>query len=349
MADRSPGWSLRAKLTLSYFGFLMVAWAAVVLIVGVLLRYLPIEASVGDQGFVPGRNDLIRAIVPYGAWGTVGLAVVGVVGGWWLAGRMLRPIDAIAGGVAKVEAGSLSHRIALPGPDDELGRLADGIDAMLARLQKQFDEQRRFTANASHELRTPHAVMKTMLEVSRADREGRDVDEVLGRLSEINDRSIATLEALIRLARAEHAPLQIESVDLADLVRSSLDLVDTDGVVVDLGLEPAVVQADPALVGQAVDNLVINSFRHNRPGDAIVRIATHGRTLTVENTGPVLEPELVATLTEPFVRGAGRTRAEGSGLGLTLVESIVRTHRGTLTLKPRPGGGLVATLTLRDS
>ena len=103
----------------------------------------------------------------------------GLVGGWLLAGVVLRPLDRITDAARRARDGDLDHRIALPGLRDELTDLADTFDAMLDRVEHTIDEERRFAANASHELRTPHAIIRTMVEVAQADPDGRDVDILL--------------------------------------------------------------------------------------------------------------------------------------------------------------------------
>ncbi|WP_447644506.1 HAMP domain-containing protein [Nocardioides zeae] len=147
---------MRLKLTLSYVAFLMAAWAAFVVVLEFVLHYVPDTSLVTtDGGFAPRRSDLSTAAYPVVAVATGVLLVVGLVGGWLLAGRMLRPLSAVTAAASAAAGGSLSHRVALPGPDDELRRLADVFDDMLARIERSFDEQRRFAGNASHELRTP--------------------------------------------------------------------------------------------------------------------------------------------------------------------------------------------------
>src|SRR5690606_13951632 len=126
----------------------------------------------------------------------------GLVGGWVLAGRMLAPLTRITDAARRAGAGSLSHRIALPGRSDELRQLADAFDQMLARLEAQVNEQRRFAANASHELRTPLAVTRALLDVARDDPD-HDVDELINRLAAVNERAVEVTEALLLLARAE--------------------------------------------------------------------------------------------------------------------------------------------------
>lgn len=348
---RRRGLSVRLKLTLSYVAFLMAAWAAFVVVLEFVLHYVPDTSLVTtDGGFAPRRSDLSTAAYPVVAVATGVLLVVGLVGGWLLAGRMLRPLSAVTAAASAAAGGSLSHRVALPGPDDELRRLADVFDDMLARIERSFDEQRRFAGNASHELRTPHAAARTMLEVAARDPE-RDVDRLISRLTELNERSIATIDALLVLARADQVAPARGPCDLADLVRAALRRL-PDGlpaVHLSLSLLPAPVLGVPALLEHLVGNLVENAHRHNVDGGSvIVRTAATagGARLEVLNTGPVLAPDVVGTLTEPFVRGAGRVRAAGTGLGLAIVASVARVHEGELVLTAREGGGLHVRLEL---
>ena len=356
---RRAGLSVRLRLTLSYAGFLVLAGSALFAALLLVLRYVPDEnLTVQDGGgFAPSRSDLLDVAVPLSAAAIGFLALVGLVGGWVLAGRMLRPLDRISEAAALAAGGSLAHRIDLEGPDDELRRLADTFDMMLARLEQAFAEQRRFTANASHELRTPNTVIKALLEVARADPEGRDVDRLLSRLQETNDRSIVMVESLLQLARLDHEGLRSAPVDLAGVVReavassSGLDGPGTPELVV--ALEEAEVQGDAVLLGQLAGNLLGNAARHNLAANGQVWVRTglderRRPTLVVENTGAPLDPAVVGTLAEPFVRADARTRrpdrAAGSGLGLSIVASIARAHGAELLLAPRPDGGLVATV-----
>jgi two-component system sensor histidine kinase VanS len=354
--DRRPGLSVRLKLTLSYAGFLVVAGAALFACMFLVLRYLPDENIVvaQDGGFAPNRSDLLEVAVPLALYGLAFLAVVGLAGGWVLAGRMLRPLGPISEAAQAAAQGSLAHRIALAGPDDEFRRLADVFDDMLGRLERSFEEQRRFTANASHELRTPLAVSKTMLQVARAD-PSQDRERLLDRLAETIERAAGILDSLLRLAQLDRTPIELDHCDLRDVVRESLRLPADDaapaGVAVETALEPADVCGDRVLLVQLTDNLLRNAIGHNLPTGGLVRVRTltgpdGGAVLAVENTGERLEPEVVETLTQPFVRAHARTRAPGrapgSGLGLALVASIAEAHGARLTLHPREEGGLLA-------
>lgn len=355
--QRPPGLSVRIKLTLSYAGFLAVAGVALFVVGFLLLRFVPTGAIfVEGGGWAPNRANLLETFVKYASWAMAGLVVFGLVGGWLLAGVMLRPLGRITDVAARARDGRLSQRVALPGARDELTDLADTLDAMLDRVEHTIDEERRFAANASHELRTPHAIIRTMVEVAQADPSGRDIDMLLQRIGATNDRAIATTEALLTLARAGRGEqLSTTPVDLAALVAESADELTTDasarGVRVDLDLAPVTVNGEPALLAQVAGNLLRNAVVHN-VDDGWVRVelkpAPAGAVLTVANGGALLDPMLVTTLTEPFVRAAGRTRAPGggSGLGLAIVDSIVRAHGGRLELTALKDGGLAVRVTL---
>ena len=355
---RAPGLSVRLKLTLSYAGFLMVASALLLALVWVtILRYIPDGVIYGGiPGFPPTRSDPFNGLGLPAAVLVVFLLVFGLVGGWLLAGRMLAPLDRITGATRMAATGSLAHRIRLPGRSDEFRELADAFDAMLARLEAHVAEQQRFAANASHELRTPLAITQTLLEVARNDPD-RDTDELIERLHDVNARAIDLIEALLLLSRADRGSFTREHVDLSlvaeEATETLLPLADERGVTVETSGDVAPTVGSHALLLQVSTNLVHNAIVHNVPAGG--RVAVHSETqgdasvLQVENTGPPLVPDLVPTLTEPFRRGSERIRTDehaGAGLGLAIVESIVRAHHGTLELRPRPTGGLLVTVRL---
>ncbi|WP_432541504.1 sensor histidine kinase [Kineococcus sp. SYSU DK002] len=340
------------KLTLSYAGFLVVAGLVTGLVGLVVLRYVPdthLQVTRGG-GFAPSRSDLLAAAAPLFAAGLGVLALVGLLGGWVLAGRVLRPLEQISRAVRRAGEGSLSHRVALPGRRDELRDLADGLDDVLDRLERAFGEQRRFTANASHELRTPVATVRAMLEVARADPGGRDVEALLARLAEVNDRQAATLEAVLQLAHAERALERTVPCDLVELLEDALGELPADAVVdLDVPATPVLVPGDPVLLEHLVGNLVRNAGLHGWGDEVRAGVRREGprAVLEISNAGPELDPDSVAALAEPFVRGAGRSRgAGGSGLGLAIVGSVARTHSGTVRLTPRAGGGLTVRVVL---
>ena len=208
---RAPGLSARLKLTLSYVGFLMLI-GAVLLVVG----YFSLSRGVhpGVIFMVRSHGALWRAFAPTAAIVLAFLLVFGLVGGWFLAGRMLAPLTRITDATRVAASGSLSHRIELEGRNDEFRELADSFDAMLARLEAHVAEQQRFAANASHELRTPLAITQTLLEVARNDPEG-DTAELVDRLHAVNARAIDLTQALLLLSRADQRSFPREHVDLS--------------------------------------------------------------------------------------------------------------------------------------
>ncbi|WP_194410818.1 sensor histidine kinase [Microbacterium cremeum] len=353
--ERPAGLSVRIKLAVSYAGFLVVAGIALFVVGFLLLRFVPTGALfVEGGGWAPNRNDLIEVFVRYAWWAMAGLVVFGLVGGWLLAGVMLRPLGRITEVARRARDGQLSQRVALPGPRDELTDLSDTLDAMLDRVQRTIDEERRFAANASHELRTPHAIIRTMVEVAQADPAGRDIDVLLQRIGTTNERAIATTEALLSLARAGRGTeLERVPVDLASLVGDAVDEERADaearGIRFETALSPAVVNGNRALLAQLATNLVHNAVVHNVDGGWVqASVTTPPAELVISNGGPQIDPMMVATLTEPFVRAAGRTRPAdgGAGLGLAIVASIVRAHGGALDVTALREGGLQVRVTL---
>ena len=350
--DRQPGLSARLKLTLSYAGFLMLAGA---LLLAAGWVFLVRGRHVGLV-FEPGYGySVLRDFAPTAAVVLAFLLVFGLGGGWLLADRMLAPLARITDATRTAANGSLSHRIRLPGPEDEFRELADAFDTMLARLEAQVAEQQRFAANASHELRTPLAIMQTLLDVARNDPH-RDHGELVDRLHFVNTRAIDLTEALLLLSRADQRSFVPEPVDLSliaeEATETLLPFAEGRGITIQTSGDATPALGSPTLLLQLATNLVHNAVVHNLPdrGTVFVRTGAHpgSAVLTVENTGARLSPQLVATLVEPFQRGSRRIRTEhaGVGLGLAIARSITQAHDGTLTLVPRSEGGLCVTVQL---
>jgi two-component system, OmpR family, sensor histidine kinase VanS len=354
--NRAPGLSVRLKLTLSYAGFLMLAGALLLMVVWVfLLRYVPDRAIITPGPLIPNRSDLLRAFGPKAAWMLAFLLVFGLLGGWILAGRMLAPLARITHATRLAANGSLSHRIQLEGRKDEFRELADSFDTMLARLEAHVAEQQRFAANASHELRTPLAITQTLLDVARNDPR-RDTGELVERLHFVNTRAIDLTEALLLLSRADQRSFTREHVDLSliaeEATETLLPLAEKRGLTIETSGDITPTIGSHALLLQMTTNLVHNAIVHNLAEQGTVWVTTSVHTksvvLTVENTGKKLTPQLVSTIVEPFQRGTERIRTDhaGVGLGLAIVKSITQAHDGTLTLTPRPDGGLRVTVQL---
>jgi two-component system sensor histidine kinase VanS len=357
--DRAPGLSVRLKLTLSYAGFLMLAGvlmlAAVWLIV---LRYIPDGALAHmhpSLWFVVDHSDPLHGFGSVAGIVLAFLLVFGLVGGWFLAGRMLAPMARITDATRTAATGSLSHRIRLPGRNDEFRELADTFDTMLARLEAHISQQQRFAANASHELRTPLATTQTLLDVARKD-PNRDNGELVDRLRAVNTRAINLTEALLLLSRADQRSFPREHVDLSliaeEATETLLPLAEERHLTIETSGDAAPTIGSHALLLQLGTNLVHNAIAHNLPERGAVWVTTSVHpgsvVLTVENTGEKLSPQMASTLVEPFQRGTERVRTDdaGVGLGLAIVKSVTQAHDGTLNLTPRPAGGLCVTVQL---
>ncbi|HEX2133541.1 MAG TPA: HAMP domain-containing sensor histidine kinase [Actinophytocola sp.] len=347
--DRPHGLSVRFKLTLSYAGFLMLAG---IMLLAAAWVFVMREMPNGASRFLFLRTfTYLPATVTMLAF----LLVFGLLGGWFLAGRVLAPLTRITDATRRAADGSLSHRIRLEGPNDEFRELADAFDTMLARLEAHVTEQQRFAANASHELRTPLAITRALLDVAR-NNPAYHPGELVDRLHVVNTRAIDLTEALLLLSRANQRSFTRESVDLSLLVEEAtetlLPLAEKRGVTIHTYGDITPVVGSQALLLQMTTNLVHNAIVHNLPerGSVWVTTSVHAGTvvLAVENSGERLTPQMVSTLTEPFQRGTERIHNDhvGVGLGLAIVRSITQVHDGFLTITPRPAGGLRITVQL---
>jgi signal transduction histidine kinase len=278
------------------------------------------------------------------------MAVPAIVVGWLVAGRLLRPLRAMTAAATNISATNLHERLNLSGPDDELKQLADTFDNLLGRLEESFRSQRQFVANASHQLRTPHATMRVWLDVALAKPAPPHMVDLGDRLRHELDQLDRLLDGLLVLARAQQRSATDESTLPLDTVVSAATaeratLISGKGLDVRHQQCPgARVTGSETLLAQMVGNVVDNAITHNAPG-GWVRIRTDvagaAARLTVENGGPVLDERDVQTLTQPFRRlGTERTGSdEGSGLGLSIVAAIAEMHGGGLELHALAGGG----------
>ncbi len=283
------------------------------------------------------------------------MALVSVGLGWLVAGRVLRPLQAITATARRLEGSNLHERINLQGPEDELKELADTFDQMLARLDTAFETQRRFVANASHELRTPLAITRTEVDVALADRDASPAElrAMAERVREASQRSERLIEGLLTLARSERQLRAGEPVDLslaaADALSVARPEADRLGLRVSSVLGGAPVAGDRALLERLVANLVENAVRHNVAGgwlEVDTGLAGGRAMARVANGGRPIPPEQVAGLFEPFRRlGGDRTGSDrGAGLGLSIVRSVAAAHGGTASARAIPGGGLEVTV-----
>ncbi|WP_101845269.1 sensor histidine kinase [Zhihengliuella sp. ISTPL4] len=277
------------------------------------------------------------------------LSAVAAAFGWFIAGRMLAPLSHVGEAARKAGEGTLSHRIALTGPRDEIRDLADTFDRTLDRLEHAFHAHERFTANVAHELRTPLTTAKTLLDVASAYPEATEPTRLVQQLKSNNDRNIELVQALLALTELERPAPSSDDIDLADLVHEVAQETIPGSRPTTMDLRAAPTRADAVLARLLVHNLVQNALRHN-DDRAVIEITTREAegqsTIRIENTGAVLTLDEVSRLSEPLYR-PDRSSQEGHGLGLAIVESIARAQGASLALEPRPGGGLIATVSFR--
>lgn len=365
-----PRRTVRLRLSILYGGLFLLSGAGLLVITYVLVDNrlsAPVKSSGGSLpqggtgGIVHGsaRNSLaaqqaadLHQLLVQSAIALAIMAVVSIGLGWLVAGRVFRPIQTMTASTRRISERSLHERLSLSGPRDELTDLADTIDDLLSRLDTAFESQRRFIANASHELRTPIMLSQTLLQVALAD-----PSITLGSLKAVCHEVIDTgkdqsqlIDALLILARSQRGLDHREQFDLAATVRDTLVGAHETAVVkivtLETNIEPAPVLGDPRLARQLVTNLVDNAIRYNHP-DGTVEVVTTLRDghalLRVTNTGPPVAGDQVDRLLQPFQRFDEQrsNNRDGLGLGLSIVSAVAVAHDARLSVRPQPTGGLV--------
>jgi signal transduction histidine kinase len=365
--------TVRLRLTLWYGGLFLVSGAVLLAVTYGLVVQAFIGNSAGNALCGPAASGC-HVIGPQQARGmaleqhatvlhellsrsAVALAVTTVLAvalGWFVAGRVLRPLRTITAAVREISAANLAERLALGGPHDELRELGDTFDGLLARLEASFRAQRQFIANASHELRTPLARQRVIGQVALAD-PGATIES----LRAAHERVLASgaqqhqlIDALLTLARGQAGVDKPEPFDLAAVTGQVLAARQAEtrdrNLTMQASLDSAPAAGSPRLAERLAANLVDNALRHNVPGGR-VDVSTGTRNsravLSVLNTGPAVPAAAVDRLFQPFQRLAAdrisRGEGLGLGLGLSIVQAIADAHGATLAARPQPGGGLL--------
>ncbi|MEA2829138.1 MAG: hypothetical protein QOG43_3577 [Actinomycetota bacterium] len=269
---------------------------------------------------------------------------------WTTVGRALAPVEAIRSEVAGISSRDLGRRVPVPAADDEIGRLAETMNAMLGRLEAAAEPQRRFVADASHELQSPLAAARTDLEVALAHPDTAPWDEVARALLGENRRMERLVADLLFVARAdEGAPAAPNKpVDLHEVVAEEVARVFAgSGIAVDTSrVAPVVVEGRRDDLARVVRNLLDNASRHASSRVVVVVSAGDGVvTLVVEDDGPGVAPADRERVFERFTRLDDARSSGGTGLGLAIVREIVLAHLGQVRLEEgAPGARLVVTL-----
>ena len=303
-----------------------------------------------------------RADIRRFAWLLAGVGgavlALGLAGGGWIGARSLRPIADISATAAKIATGDLSQRIRTADADSELGQLARDLNNTFARLQASFARQAQFTADASHELRTPVAVVLTQTQTALArERPAAEYRESLAACQRAAQRMRGLIECLLTLARLDSAdaPPALEPDDLSRIASEAVDLLrplaTEQGVHLECEFAPSPCLAHAGQFAQVVNNLVSNAISYNRPGGSVrvtVGCEPAGALLAVSDTGPGIAPDDLPHLFERFYRvDKARSGAQGhSGLGLAITKAIVEAHGGLLEVASEPGQGSTFTVRL---
>ena len=279
--------------------------------------------------------------------------ILSVLGGVFLAGRALQPVATITHTAQKINAESLSHRIEMSLPEDEIGQLAQTFNAMLERINRAFERERQLTSDVSHELRTPLGMLKTQLSLARSrPREASALLQMMAEMEGDVDRMTRLVEQMLTLARVEQRGLTpLEIVDCTQLLQGVVaDLqvsAQEHAVTLELTLPPQVdffLLADGERLRQVFVNLIENGIKYSPEGEVVLVTAVrHWQqiSISVTNKGAGIPPEQIPHLFERFYRADdARARTTGGfGLGLAIAKAIVEAHGGTITVKSDSGEG----------
>jgi signal transduction histidine kinase len=364
---------LRLRLTLLYCLVSVMSSTVLLIIMWALAKSLDLgvppafsDLDVPPSPMPPDQPDLgVPRPVPTPRWPPevdtgaglaqplVALAILAVLSlflGWFIAGRVLRPVLTMTGRLQQISDRNVHERLALPGRRTEVKDLADTVDGLLGRLEAALDAHKRFVANAAHEMRTPLTVERALLEEPLIDPSAslETFRSNFERLLAISEQRGHLLESLLTLSSSEHGRAGDDPVDLADLVGTALreraPEAERRGLRVETSLRHSSVRGDPVLLGRLLVNLCDNAIHHNVAGGT-VEVGVHPEprwvVLTVANTGEVIPPDQVDRLFEPFQRLHRTADSTHHGLGLSIVRAIAAAHDATLNAHPRPGGGLL--------
>jgi two-component system, OmpR family, sensor histidine kinase VanS len=358
--------SISARVTWSLVALIALLALVTAVTTILLMAHVPPGVAPGSIAESPGRtsNDLplpvgpsrpefprqeVERLLVFSATTLSVVVIVGAIVVRWIVRRSLAPLKSMAEAAQQAASTDLRARVPVGRVRDEVTDLAVAFNIMLARLDDAFEAQRRFAANASHELQTPLAATQAVIDDALADPLPGRTRDLLQDLRTLNSRSVQTVRTLLDLANTQGGPRISEEVDLTLVIRQEAKIIQAAAreheVTIDQDLQAAVVGGDATLIRLMARNLLDNAVRHNRPGGR-VELTLRGEgselVLRIANSGALLTADDVVKLVEPFHRGAGRLPTRGNGLGATLVTAIVTRHGWQLGLHPAPEGGLVA-------
>ena len=297
--------------------------------------------------------ETLDAFRRYLLWLAPLVLLIAAVGGNWLSHRALTPVDALTRTARTINVNNLGRRLETPGTGDELQRLSETLNEMLARIESSVQRITEFTADASHELRTPVALIRAEAEVALGrERTDQEYRSALQHVLTESERMTRMLEQLLSLVRADSGAetIQLADVDLAELVREAAESWQKVASYHGLRLtgavpaQPVHVAGDSLALRRVLDILLDNAVKYSSArGQIILTVeSTSGRVLlNVRDNGPGLPQDEHAKIFERFYRvdKARSRQMGGAGLGLSIARWIVHQHRGTITVRSSPGQG----------
>jgi heavy metal sensor kinase len=297
-------------------------------------------------------EDALRSFLKALAWLIPAGVLLAAVAAWFMAGKALEPVAELGKAAGEIAVTSLDRRLPVRGTNDELDQLAAEFNDTLARLEKAVGEMKQFTASISHELRTPLAVLRGEAEIALMEADSTDqYRRVLSSQLEEFEKLSRMINQLLTLARAESGEVAIahEPVNLSNMARSIAEQVEPVAASKDVTLswhcDPGVMlRGDGSWIERVILNLADNAIKFTRPGGHVWITVTrneHDALLEVADDGIGIVPEAVPHVFERFYRAdpSRANRADGAGLGLSLVKWAVDQHHGSVQVDSSPGSG----------
>lgn len=313
------------------------------------VQHTPLEVTDSTEGVLL-QDVILRQVQSISLLMAGVTAIIGILGARWITQKALSPVNRLRQMVKNIQVDTLSQRVPLDGPPDQVKDLAEAFNHALERLEKAFEMQGRFVADASHEMRTPLATMRTNLEVLQLDPKATlsDYKEMSVTLTRTLDRLERLSNDLLLLARGElevhKVPVNIEAL-LTEVVQNLMPFAKENHVIINMKVqEGAVVLADERLLGIAFGNLIDNGIRYNRSGGSVeitVFGVDNGLTVQIQDTGEGIPSEELPRIFDRFYRvEKSRTRYRGgAGLGLAICEHIIKLHGGHIKASSTVGEG----------
>lgn len=301
------------------------------------------------------RNDSLSSLRDLLLVGGPVALLLASLAGYGVAASALRPVEAMRRDAAEISATEPGRRLPVPPSRDEIARLGETLNEMLARLEEAFQRERTFVSDASHELRTPLAILKTELELAmRSSRTPEELEAAIRSAAEETDRLAQLADDLLVVARADQGrlPVRLAAIGVGELLEGLrerfAERCAAQGRAIGVEMPEAVeLRADPLRVEQALVNMVENALRHGR-GAIGLSASRSGQVVEIHVTdeGPGFPAAFVETAFERFTRADPARARGGSGLGLAIVEAVAEAHGGSAHAANREGGGCDVWITL---